>query len=172
MPGVGRPVTAAPLDASAEQGLRVEHERGPVHATDDTESVHVAEDLLEVLCELAADRDPDRLSVPLAVTPATELDLELADDVPVFTHFYLPETGRSVRAVFGVDLGTPSRTTPGIFLSHPDGRREVTRRDDLREVVLVAVPPWTSDDVTAYDRRGRRRPLNRLDVTLPEETPP
>lgn len=134
--------------------------------------VHVAADLLEALCELAADRDPDWFSVPLAVTPAADLAVDLPDEVPVFTHFYLPETGQSVRAVFGVDLGTPSATTPGIFLSHPDGRRAVSRRDDLREVVLVAVPPWAPEEVSAYDRRGRRRPLRRLDIALPEESPP
>lgn len=139
---------------------------------DGPEPVHVAKDLLEALCELAADRDPDRFSVPLAVTAAADLDAELAEEATVFTHFYLPETGRSVRAVFGVDLGTPSGATPGIFLSHPDGRRTLSRRDDLREVILVAVPPWTPDEVRAYDRRGRRRPLRALDIRLPEESPP
>lgn len=135
-------------------------------------AVHVATDLVEALCKFAADRDPDPVSVPLGVTPAAELDDEAGGKGPVFTHFYLPDAGRSVRAVFGVDLGTPSGASPGIFLSHPDGRREVSRRDDLREVVLVAVPPWEPDDVVAFDRRGRRRPLQRHDLTLPEESPP
>ncbi|NIS36997.1 MAG: hypothetical protein GWN07_39190, partial [Actinobacteria bacterium] len=66
----------------------------------------------------------------------------LPTDGPVFTHLYLPEAGRSVRAVFGVDLGTPSGASPGVFLSHPTGPPELTRRDELREVALVAVPPW------------------------------
>lgn len=136
------------------------------------EPVYVAADLLAVLCELAADREPDPLTVPLAVTPADELDDAGPASGPVFTHFYLPETGRSVRAVFGVDLGTPAGTTPGVFLAHPDGRRELTKRDELREVVLVAVPPWDADAVVAFDRRGRRRPLERVDVSIPEETPP
>ncbi len=134
--------------------------------------VYVLADLLEALCDLAADRDPDPLTVPLAVTPAGEIDADLPEGAAVFTHFYLPETGRSVRAVFGVDLGTPSGTSPGLFLAHPDGRREVTKADDLREVVFVAVPPWTPDGVVSFDRRGRRRPLERLDVALPEESPP
>ncbi|MDZ7701730.1 MAG: hypothetical protein U5J98_06495 [Halobacteriales archaeon] len=135
----------------------------------DEEPVRVAADLLAVLCELSADREPEPLTVPLAVTPADELD---GAEGPVFTHFYLPETGRSVREVFGVDLGTPSGTTPGVFLSHPDGRRELTKRDELREVALVAVPPWEPEAVAAFDRRGRRRPLATVDVAIPEETPP
>lgn len=134
--------------------------------------VYVAADLLEALCDLAADREPDPLTVPLGVTPAADLDADLAEDASVFTHFYLPETGRSVRAVFGVDLGTPSGASPGLFIAHPDGRREVTKADDLREVVLVAVPPWSPDAVVAFDRRGRRRRLEPLDVALPEESPP
>lgn len=134
--------------------------------------IFVATDLLEGLCELAADRDPDAVTVPLAVTPAAELEGVRPTDGPVFTHFYLPDTGRSVRAVFGVDLGTPAGATPGIFLSHPDGRRELTKRDELREVVLVAVPPWEASGVVAFDRRGRRRPLRTLDVAIPEESPP
>ncbi len=138
----------------------------------ETEPVYVAADLLVALCELAADRDPDAVSVPLSTTAAAELDVGLPGGAGVFTHFYLPETGRSVRAVFGVDLATPSRTSPGIFISHPDGRRDVSRRDDLREVVLVAVPPWEPADVAAFDRRGRPRQLSRLDVTPPEESPP
>lgn len=136
------------------------------------EPVYVAADLLEALCELAADREPDPLTVPLAVTPVDELDGEGPADGSVFTHFYLPETSQSIRAVFGVDLGTPSGTTPGVFLAHPNGRREVTKRDELREVVLVAVPPWDPAAVVAFDRRGRRRPLERVDVSMPEETPP
>ena len=136
------------------------------------EPVYVAADLLEGLCELAADRDPDAVSVPLAVTMAADIDDSHPAEGPVFTHFYLPEAGESVRAVFGVDLGTPSGTTPGIFLSHPDGRRELTKRDELREVVLVAIPPWEPSSVVAFDRRGRRRPLRSLDVAVPEESTP
>lgn len=143
-----------------------------MHGGSKADQVHVAADLLVALCELAADRDPTPISVPLAVTKAPELDVDLPPDTPVFTHFYLPGAGHSVRAVFGVDLGTPSRASPGIFLSHPDGRPAVTRRDELREVVLVAVPPWTTDDITAFDRGGRRRALRPVDVSLPEETPP
>lgn len=134
--------------------------------------MYVAADLLEGLCQLAADREPDAVSVPLAVTPAADLDAADGVEGPVFTHFYLPEAGRSVRAVFGVDLGTPSGTTPGIFLSHPDGRRELTKRDELREVVLVAIPPWEPSSVVAFDRRGRRRPLRSVAVAIPEESPP
>ncbi|MFB6362165.1 MAG: hypothetical protein ABEH59_12705 [Halobacteriales archaeon] len=136
------------------------------------EAVYIAGDLLEALCELAAERDPDRVSVPLGVTQSDQLEGAERAEGAVFTHFYLPDTGRSVRAVFGVDLGTPSGFTPGIFLGHPDGRRELTKRDELRQVCFVSVPPWAPTEVDAFDRRGRRRPLQVLDVTLPEESVP
>ena len=136
------------------------------------EPVHVASDLLDALCEMAADREPSAVTVPLGVTPADELEDGPATDGPVFTHLYLPEAGRSVRAVFGVDLGTPSGASPGVFLSHPDGRAGLSKRDELREVAFVAVPPWSPAEVRAYDRRGRRRPIEALDVALPERRPP
>lgn len=138
----------------------------------DDATVYVADALLDALCEFAADRDPDRVTVPLATTPASELDVDLHEEFPVFTHFYLPEAGGSVRAVFGVDLGTPAGASPGLFLSHPDGRHGVGRRDDLRQVIFVGVPPWDPADIRAFDRRGRRRPLTGLPVTLPDESPP
>lgn len=144
----------------------------PVTTTDQREPVYVAEDLLAGLCEFAADRDPDSVSVPLATTAAVDLDVDLDETARVFTHFYLPDAGRSVRAVFGVDLGTPAGETPGLFLSHPDGRLEISRRDDLREVVFVAVPDWEPAEVAAFDRRGRRRPLHVVSVAVPEESPP
>lgn len=135
----------------------------------DAPAVYVADALLDALCEIAADREPSPVSVPLSTTPAGNLGVELAEEQPVFTHFYLPDSSRSVSAVFGVDLGTPAGSAPGLFLTHPDGRRGVSRRDDFREVMLVAVPPWRPADVRAYDRRGRRRPVVTLEVTLPDE---
>lgn len=135
-------------------------------------AVYIAEALLEGLCQLAADRDPARVAVPIATTSTAELDVDLPAAGYVFTHFYLPDAGRSVRAVFGVDLGIPPRSAPGLFLSHPDGRQGVSRRDDLREVVLVGVPPWEPADVNAFDRAGHRRPLSRVAVTLPDDVLP
>ena len=131
--------------------------------------VYLTRGLLDVLLETASDREPDRVTVGLAVTPAGEFDgLDLPAETPVFTHLYLPDAGRSVSAVFGVDLGTP----PGLFLSHPDGSYDLTRRDDLREVVLVAIPPWRADAVAAFGRDGRRRELVVLDAEPPVESPP
>lgn len=135
--------------------------------------VYLTRALLEVLLETAAEREPERLTVGLDVTPAGGIDgLELPAETPVFTHFYLPEAGRSVRAVFGVDLGTPPGRTPGLFLSHPDGDYELTRRDDLREVVFVAVPPWEESSVVAFGRDGRRREATVVDAEPPVESPP
>lgn len=137
--------------------------------------VYATSGLVEVLMDLARNRDPVSVTVALGTTPAGELE-PVADGVrpetPVFTDFYLPDVGRSVSAVFGVELGTPAGQTQGRFVSHPDGRLELLRTDDLHEVVFVAIPPWTADSVTPFDRRGRRLGLDLLDAEPPAESIP
>lgn len=134
--------------------------------------VHVTRDLLEVLRRLAADAEPEPVSAGLAVTSAAELvggdDVE--PETPVFTHFYLPDAGRSIAAVFGMDLATPPGRTRGRFVSHPQGRLEVSRTDDLHGVVVVAIPPWDEGSVAAFDRAGRRLELAVVDAAPPAET--
>lgn len=135
--------------------------------------VYITRALLAVLLEVAAERDPESITVPLAVTPARNVEgVDLQADTPVFTHFYLPEAGHAVTAVFGVDLGTPSGQTPGLFVSHPTGDPSLKRTDDLREIVLVAVPPWTRDDVRVFGRDGRRRELMVIHGEPPQESVP
>lgn len=135
--------------------------------------VYATRGLIDALLERARERDPEPTTIKLGVTPAGELDgVGLGPETPVFTHLYLPDAGQSVAAVFGVDLSTPSGRTPGLFVSHPDGVTEIKRTDDLREVVLVAVPPWESDDVVAIGRDGTRQDLTLLDVEPPEESLP
>lgn len=135
--------------------------------------VYATRGLIDALLERARERDPEPMSIKLGVTPAGEFDgVDLPPETPVFTHFYLPDAGQSVSAVFGVDLGTPSGRTPGLFVSHPDGVREIKRTDDLREVVLVAVPPWEFDDVAAIGRDGASHELELLDADPPEESLP
>jgi hypothetical protein len=124
--------------------------------------------LVDALLDIAAERDPTAVTVALTTRPAGELDgpTDLAADKPVFTDFYLPETGGSVRAVFGMDLGTPSAR--GRFVSHPTGPLELTREDDLHEVVFVAVPPYDRESLRAFDRGGSRLQLTVLDAAPPE----
>jgi hypothetical protein len=135
--------------------------------------VYSTRGLVDVLLEQAQERDPESVTIKLGVTVAGELGVTSLDpETPVFTHFYLPDAGRSVSAVFGVDLGTPSGQAPGLFVSHPDGVREIKRTDDLREIVLIAVPPWGIDDVVAIGRDGVEHELELLDVEPPEESLP
>jgi len=129
--------------------------------------VHATSDLIDVLLERARDQEPQQVTVPLATTPAGQLDVGLDPEVPIFTHFYWP-TESSVDAVFGVDLSTPLARTSGRFLSHPDGEAEPTVTDDLHSALLVAVPPWEPDDVRAYDQHGPTD-LSIHDVELPPE---
>lgn len=134
--------------------------------------VYVTRALVDVLIELASDADPNRVTTGVSVTPANEL--EGADGVPpetpVFTDFFLPDPGNAVNAVFGVDLSTPARQAQGQFVSHPLRELEVTKRDDLAEVIFVAVPPWEIDDASfaAFDRTGERQPLEIIDARAPE----
>lgn len=135
--------------------------------------LYVTRGLVETLLRLARERDPEGTTIPLSVTQAGEIpDANLDPETPVFTHFYLPSAGSSVNAVFGVDLGTPVGQTQGRFVSHPRGDLRLSKRDDLHEVVFVAVPPWDQDDIAAFDRSGREQSLTVLDVEPPEEQMP
>ena len=89
------------------------------------------------------------------IFPLSDLD----PDSEVLSDFYFPDVGDAVNRVFGVDLNTPPGQTTARFLSHPKGDPTISLTDDLHARVLVAVPPWTPDDVRAYDRRGRRLSL-------------
>jgi hypothetical protein len=141
-----------------------------VAATVERGVVYVTRGLIEALLELAGEREPEAVSVSLSTTPAREFPgAEVPSGADVFTHFYLPSTGQSVRAVFGMDLATPPGTA-GLFVSHPDGRRSVTKEDDLREVVFVAVPPWDETSVAAFGRDGSRYRLDIVDAVPPRES--
>lgn len=133
--------------------------------------IYATSGLLEVLLDMAREAEPREVSVELSVTPAGEFDEDLGLDAgtPVLTHFYMPEAGASVGAVFGMNLSTSAGQTQGRFVSHPDGELRVRREDDLHGVVLVAVPPWEVDAVRAFARDGTGRELVLLDAAPPEE---
>ncbi|AJF26606.1 hypothetical protein SG26_13120 [Haloarcula sp. CBA1115] len=134
--------------------------------------VYVTRGLVETLLRLASEAEPDDVTISLAVTPAGELpDADLPDETPVFTDFYLPSAGVSVKAVFGVDLGTPAGQTQGRFVSHPDGYMGVSKTDDLHEVIFVGIPPWDIDAFGAFDRSGQEQEVTVLDVEPPEKYP-
>lgn len=128
--------------------------------------VYITHGLLTALLELAADRDPESVTVSLAATPAEDFETDLPAGTPVFTDMYLPDTGGSVTAVFGMDLSTPD--ADGRFLSHPAGHLELTTTDDLHQVVLIAVPPYDEDSVAAFNRAGEKQPLDIVDAEPPE----
>jgi hypothetical protein len=135
-----------------------------------TEHCYATTGLVEYLLDYAREREPQSVTVSLAVTPAGEIGAStLPEETPVFTHFYVPEAGGSVNAVFGMDLGTPAGQTKGRFVSHPKGDLDVSETDDLHAVVFVAVPPWDCGSLAAFDRSGRRLTLEVLDVEPPEE---
>lgn len=129
--------------------------------------VSITRGLLTALLELAEDRDPNPVTVSLTVTSAAELEAGLPAGQSVFTDMYLPDTGSSVTAVFGMDLSTPRAA--GRFVSHPDGALTLTKSDDLHEVVFVAAPPYDGESVAAFNRSGTGLPLDIVDVEPPIE---
>ena len=138
--------------------------------------VYITRGLLDALLEMAAAADPDDISVVLASTPVGEFeggidsDLDLDTDTAVLTHFYFPETSGSVNAVFGVDLGTPAGQGRARVVSHPTGRLEATREDTFAAALLIAVPPWNTESIAAFDRNDRKLDLDVVDAEPPEET--
>ncbi|WP_425498886.1 hypothetical protein [Haloplanus halophilus] len=134
--------------------------------------VYATRGLVEMLLERAVDAEPSRVNAVLDATPAGEFETDLGVDpeTPILSHVYLPAAGRAVSDVFGVDLGTPAGRGRARFLTHPQGPAELTRRDDLAGVVLLAVPPW--EELLAFDRRGRRLPLTVVDAEPPAESVP
>lgn len=158
--------------------------------------VYATRALLDVLCELAADADPDSLSVRLAATPAGDLQptsdadgrtdsdggtpsggtvdalADIDPGTPILSDFYFPAAGDALTKVFGVDLATPAGQTAGRFASHPRGDPDVSLTDDFHAHVLVAVPPWTPADVRAYDRSDTRQDLVVVDAETPEPDAP
>ena len=127
--------------------------------------VYITRGLLTALLELADDRDPESVTVALAVTDGAELDADLPPEAVVYTDMYLPDTGGSVAAVFGMDLSTPGAA--GRFVSHPDGMLALTKADTLHQVVFVAVPPYSEEDVAAFDRGGTEVRYDVVDAAPP-----
>jgi hypothetical protein len=127
--------------------------------------VYITRGLLTALLEVAVDRDPSSVTVALAVSPAETLDADLPPESRVFTDMYLPDTGGSVSAVFGMDISTPSAA--GRFVSHPDGTLALTKADDLHEVVFVAASPYERAQVAAFDRAGERLGVEVVDAEPP-----
>jgi hypothetical protein len=134
--------------------------------------VYATRGLVESLLRSAAEADPDQVSISVSITRAEELpDADLPPETPVFTHFYMPEAGGSVNFVFGIELGTPAGQTQGRFVSHPNGELRIRQTDDFKELIFVAVPPWDTESLAVFDRRGEEKPLELLDVEPPEEFP-
>lgn len=140
----------------------------------DRSPVYVTRSLLDTLLGFADDAEPESLSIGLAVTLASDLTGvdDLPETTPVFTHLYFPGRPNAVSSVFGFDLQTPPGRTHGRFVTHPLSDLRLTKRDDLHEVVIVAVPPWDDGSVAAFDRRGRRRPVSVVDAVPPRESLP
>lgn len=134
--------------------------------------MYVTQGLLAGLLDLAAEKEPAAFESDLGITRASAFEppLKLDPETPIFTHFYLPEAGASVSAVFGLDLGIGPGQTQGRFLAHPTGDLRVRSTDELHARLLIAVPPWDEASVGAFDRSGSRLELTVIDAEPPETT--
>ncbi|MGM0605072.1 MAG: hypothetical protein ACQETB_05300 [Halobacteriota archaeon] len=141
---------------------------------DGTAPVYVTRGLLAVLLEHAESNEPGRVSISLASTPASAFGAALEGvvdpDTPIVTDMYIPDAGRSVNSVFGMDLARPAGGASAKFVSHPNGPLAVTKEDDLAGVVLVAVPPWDDSSVAAFGRSGTHLELVTVDAEPPVDS--
>ncbi|ADJ15500.1 hypothetical protein [Halalkalicoccus jeotgali] len=133
---------------------------------------YITRGLTTALLEFAEEAEPESFSAGLGTTPAREFEspLRCPPATPIFTHFYHPDAGRSVNAVFGMDFSTPAGRTEGRFVSHPQGELRVELTDDLHATMFVAVPPWELDQLAVFGRRGDRQPLEIIAAEPPVET--
>lgn len=133
--------------------------------------IYITEGLVKALLEIASRQDPQPVAIDLGATKAKEYN-EISDKLDgetlVLTDMYMPTDQQSVSAVFGMDISTPVGRTYGRFVSHPDGTLDLTTKDNLHEIVIVAVPPWNQKQIKAFDRRGRAMEMEMLDVDLSE----
>lgn len=133
---------------------------------------YITRGLTTALLEFAEEAEPERFGAGLGTTRASEFESELGlpPDTPIFTHFYHPDAGKSVSAVFGMDFSTPVGRTEGQFVSHPQGELKVELTDDLHATMFVAVPPWGVERLAVFGRRGDRQPLEIVEAEPPVET--
>jgi len=137
--------------------------------------IHITRDLLTVLLDQAAERDPDATSLRLSATRAGEFDEDTGLDpsMPVVTHFTPAGVGGSVNAVFGVDIGTPAGRGGARFISHPNGFLGVSKRGRPRGGRARRRPAVRRRrGVAAFDRAGNGIELAVLDAAPPEESLP
>lgn len=131
------------------------------------------EGLIDGLLDIATRREPTKVTVDLAVTKGSKFDAgTIPAELPIFSHYYVPGVARSASDVFGMNLTVPPGATHGRFVSHPMQNPELTTKDSLHEVVFLAVPPWTREDIRVFDRSGRRQPLQLIDAEPPVESLP
>ncbi|GGC57000.1 hypothetical protein [Haloferax sulfurifontis] len=163
---------AEPTPDRTTDGETVDSDSGSeVEVEGERRRIHVTRGLVDLLLDMAEDAEPSSMNLVLAPTPAGEFDddLGLDPETPVLTHFYMAEAGQSVSAVFGMDLGTPAGRGRARFLTHPQGPFELTERDDLAAVVLLAVPPWERRTLAAFDRASRKLELAVVEAEPPQE---
>jgi len=138
------------------------------------EVVGVAREALEFALEASEDAHPNEYMGFLRGTPTEKIDADLARSGYVVTDvLVIPGTSSSpTSATVRSNLVPNDRRTLGSIHSHPNGVLRPSDEDlatfGKGTVHVIAGAPYRESDWRAFDSQGESRPLEVLDVPLPD----
>ena len=138
------------------------------------EVVGIAREALEFALEASEDAHPNEYMGFLRGTPTEKIDADLARSGYVVTDvLVIPGTSSSpTSATVRSNLVPNDRRTLGSIHSHPNGVLRPSDEDlatfGKGTVHVIAGAPYRESDWRAFDSQGEPRPLEVLDVPLPD----
>ncbi len=138
------------------------------------EVLGIAEDALEFALEASEDAHPNEYMGFLRGTPTERLDTDFARSGYVVTDvLVIPgTTSGPTSATVRSNMVPNDRRTLGSIHSHPNGVLQPSDEDlatfGKGTVHVIVGAPYRRGDWRAFDSQGQRRPLDVLDVPLPD----
>ncbi|PSP77716.1 proteasome protein [Halobacteriales archaeon QS_1_68_20] len=132
----------------------------------------IARDTMEFVLEACEDTHPNEYMGILRGTPASRLDVD-RDGQVVTDVLYIPGTEQNpVSATVKTNMIPNDRRTVGSVHSHPNGVLRPSDEDlatfGRGEVHIIVGAPYRWGDWRVFDRKGKPRDLEVLDVDLPD----
>ncbi|WP_248515702.1 Mov34/MPN/PAD-1 family protein [Salinarchaeum laminariae] len=132
----------------------------------------IAEETLEFALEASEDAHPNEYMAFLRGTEAHDLGLE-RDGIVITDVLVIPGTkSNSVSATVKTNMIPNDRSAVGSVHSHPNGVLQPSAEDlatfTRGDVHIIIGAPYRRTDWQAFDEEGQRRPLDVIDVELPE----